>query len=160
MTDINGARTVKEKAILEQLAATGLDALHYYNKGVSVTLLLGNRSDFLDQAKGTVVVARGIAICSVSEQFSRREGRFGSLGRALKAYRKQSSSKPVILRPGIPDDVMQRALLMFGGPHIPVFKLCYLPDITGLEDELIKKRLERKPDEQQQQVQQANPGLP
>lgn len=153
------SETVKEKSILAQLAATGLDPLYYYSHGVSVTLLLGNRLDFLDEAKGVVVMARGIAICSVSEQFSRKDGRFRSLGRALKAYRKESSSKPVIYRPDeIPGDVMQRALLMFGGPHIPVFKLCYLPEITGLEDELIKKRLER--DEQQQQVQQANPGLP
>lgn len=144
MSDINGAKTVKEKAILAQLAATGLQAMHYYDHGISVTLLLGNKSDYLD-GKWVVskeVLARGIAICSITDQFSRKEGRLISLGRALKAYREQRSSKEVILRWANEESCnpLAGAILMFGSVYETVYKSCWMPELTEKEQALLTKR--------------------
>jgi len=165
MTDTNGTKTVKEKAILEQLAATGLQTLHYYEGNISVTLLLARTGPLTLTRDGEViegggellVVARGIAICSVRDQFSRKEGRLISLGRALKAYRSQSSSKEVVLRENY--DLLGAAVATFGkiGPIkgdcqlYQVYKSCWLPVLTEQEQALLKMRL-RDRHEQQQQV--------
>ena len=153
--------SIREKAILVQLAATGLQALHYYEGGISITLLIAHTGPLtltkeggvIEGGGGLLVVARGIAICSLVDQFSKKEGRFISLGRALKAYRSQASSKPVVSRwSGEWGDRLSAVAADFGklGRIVgdcqlyEVYKSCWMPELTEREQALVAKHELRK----------------
>jgi len=108
---------------------------YYYQETTTICLLI-NEMEF-----GYQIVARGIAICSPRDQFSRKVGRAKALGMALRAITHRRSSGDI--KP-------QR----FQDPH-PIFKVGfrgfewrseYRPRINSHETDLINSTRKKKED--------------
>jgi len=81
-------------------------------------------------------VARGIAVCSLSEPaISLARGKAKAYGRAIKAFVRKKKDMPIVRREAV------RTLLTVGVPHFYLadfrYKSNYMPKLTEFEERLL-----------------------
>jgi len=110
----------------EWLKALNVKPFYYYlEKEITVCLLVKNGK----------VVARGIAVCSPSDQFVKKTGRAKALGMALRAAINKENNQ--IIKP--------RRFILYQPIHplfkaeIFVYRSYYLPSLTEFEKKLLNK---------------------
>lgn len=116
-------------------------------KGVSPVACIALSTDTVGN------VARGISICSNSDNWERQEGRKRAVARAAKALGKHQTSQPI----GMPvvsvkQEIVRDAGLVFldlwrerfGMVNMPTFKSSFNPPLTDFERKIISNAEERR----------------
>lgn len=115
----------------EQLEKLGVDKPRfYYELAERVTVCL--------LTKDGAPIARGVAICSMLDQFERRIGRAKALGRAVQALQKGEST--ALIRPGrfeLTRPLNYRLRMEWAAGMISPYKATFMPKLTGFEDKMV-----------------------